>query len=86
MASYGTKKALARAIESGDKPPMKRYLRELVIEDGPIKTGSLLQKMSLSNPALPNAGLEMARDVLAMETKANLGILKRRFPETWHSR
>lgn len=82
MASYGTKHGLRNAIINNENHPLRRYLRDLVQEDGPIRTARLLEKMAAHNQ-LPLEGTVKALNFLSQEAKANQHILQRRFPDTW---
>jgi hypothetical protein len=86
MASYGTKKGIVKAIASDDRNSLRSYLRELVQEDGPLRTERLLATMSMHNPELTPDGFQVALKVFDEEQRANLRSLKRRFPDSWQLR
>jgi hypothetical protein len=86
MASYGTKRGLANAMLSNDRSSLKRRLRELVQEDGPLHSERLLVRIATHNPEIAPEDLQMALGLLNIEQKANLRTLKRMFPDTWHLR
>ncbi len=85
MASYGTKHGLRQAIIASENHSMRKYLRDLVQEDGPARTERLIARMAAHDP-LPKEGLDKALRVLTEEAKANLRIIQRRFPDTWQAR
>ena len=85
MASVGTKRCLRKALDEKKNAPVKRYLRELVVADGPMRTERLLSNM-LQHHDLSEKGFEIAMKVLAQETKANRRIIQRMYPKDWHSR
>lgn len=88
MASYASKRELRRVLNQPEKPAsrsIRKYLREMVQEDGPMRTERLLSTM-LSHGHLSKDGFDHALPILAQETKANMRYLKRRFPDTWQTR
>lgn len=88
MASYGSKRELRKALDIDQKTPVRtirRYIREMVQEDGPMRTERLLSKM-VDHGHLSKDGFECAMPILEQETKANLRQLRRRFPDTWQMR
>ncbi len=85
MASHGTKHGLRQAIISHENHSMRKYVRDLVQEDGPLRTERLLTKMA-AHETLPQDGLDKALKVLAEEARANQRINQRRFPDTWQYR